>query len=153
MSTPQKIDSLHNYANVIQAALNMISTINHPKKKERVPGAGHTEPPLLQEACKYTENDLFSERGRKRHQAGDRANEDKHISACPMHHSIPGSVGHNFRVAKSRPSHPVCHDRHLFEQGGNLVRPTKSRRSQQPRGQFPWEKRWGVYRTINIILQ
>ena len=118
MSTPQKIDSLHNYTKVIQAALNTISTINHPKKRERVPGAGHTEPPLVQGACTYTENDLFSERGRKRHQAGDQANEDKHISTCPMHHSIPGSVGHNFRVAKPRPSYPVCHDRRLFEQGG-----------------------------------
>ncbi len=118
MSTPQKIDPLYNYANIIQAALNTISTTNHPQKRKRVPGVGHTEPPLVQGACKYTENDLFSERGRKRHQAGDQAKEDKHISACPMHHSIPGSVGHNFCVTKSRPSYPVGHDRHLFKQGG-----------------------------------
>jgi hypothetical protein len=49
----------------------------------------------------YTENDLFSERGRQRHQAGDQAKEDKHILTYPLHHSIR-SVDRNFCVTKSR---------------------------------------------------
>jgi hypothetical protein len=34
VNTPQKIDPLYNYANVIQATLNTISKTNHPQKRE-----------------------------------------------------------------------------------------------------------------------